>query len=114
MAVAMETGAWRGSELPVLDGKVKKNNRTAWGADAQKLMQMMLGQLHSSEPPADVAAGPDASPGAEHQLSTLDLFGNADPRSSQLESSSAAEFDLELEPEEPLPSGWEKCLDLKV
>ena len=103
MAVAMETAAWRGAE--VLD--VKKE-RAAWGADAQQLMQMMLGQLRSE--PASM------KPAAE--LSTLDLLGKAEPCSSarQLDSElhlSSPDF-LELDPEEPLPSGWEKCLDLQV
>ena len=103
----METAAWRGAE--VLD--VKKKRAAAWGADAQQLMQMMMGQLGQSEP-ADVKL-----PAAE--LSTLDLLGRADPCSSakqlgsELLFSSTPDF-LELDPEEPLPSGWEKCLDLKV
>lgn len=107
MAVAMEV-SWRGSELgsPVLEVKKKR----AWGADAQKLMQLMMGQLPSEG--AKQAAEPSV---------TLDLLGKADPPSSgevKLESSCLAptspEF-LELDPsEEPLPSVWEKCLDLKV
>lgn len=103
MAVAMETAAWRGVE--VLD--VKKE-RAAWGADAQQLMQMMLGQLRS-EP---------ASMKSSAELSTLDLLGKAEPCSSarQLDSElhlSSPDF-LELDPEEPLPSDWEKCLDLQA
>ncbi|XP_024393798.1 uncharacterized protein [Physcomitrium patens] len=107
MAVAMEV-SWRGSELgsPVLEVKKKR----AWGADAQKLMQLMMGQLPSEG--AKQAAEPSV---------TLDLLGKADPPSSgevKLESSCLAptspEF-LELDPsEEPLPSVWEKCLDLKT
>ena len=95
MAVAMEV-AWRGSELgsPVLEMKKKR----AWGADAQKVVQLMMGQLQS-----------DAKPDV-----TLDLLGKAGPSPrSELELNSSAEF-LELDPDQPLPSGWEKCLDLKV
>ncbi|KAG0587542.1 hypothetical protein KC19_2G172700 [Ceratodon purpureus] len=104
MAVAMETGGWRGGEI--LDVKKK---RTAWGADAQQLMQMMMGQLHSE--PENVRQ--------DVELSTLDLLGKADPCSSsrefdtELHLSASPDF-LELDPEEPLPSGWEKCLDLKT
>jgi hypothetical protein len=92
MAVAMETAGWR----EVLDVKKK---RAAWGADAQQLMQMMMGQLQSE--PANVS-----------ELSTLDLLGKADP-CLDLDFLPSPDF-LHLDPEEPLPSGWEKCLDLKV
>lgn len=41
----------------------------------------------------------------ERRTETLDLLGG---------SSTAAFTTLELEPEKPLPCGWEKCLDLKT
>ncbi|XP_024401601.1 uncharacterized protein [Physcomitrium patens] len=102
--------AWRGSELcgPVLDIKSKR----AWGADAHKLMQLMMGQIPSE----------DTKPAAATESSvTLDLFCKADPSprcAVQLgiacNTTSSPGF-LELDPsEEPLPSGWEKCLDLKT
>lgn len=100
----METTAWRGSE--VLDVKKK---RASWGADAQQLMQMMMGQLRSERTTVSPAA----------QMDTLDLFSKADPCSSsmqldsELQLSASPDF-LELDPEEPLPPSWEKCLDLKV
>ena len=95
MAVAMEV-SWRGGvEL----GRQKKR---AWGADAQQLMHLMMGQLQHSQPSA-VQSRPE---------STLDLLGAgaAEPISCLSQS-----FDLQAHPEElPLPSGWEKFLDLQV
>ena len=87
----MEAVAWR--ELDV------KKKRAAWGADAQELMQMMMGQLRPC--------------GGGAELSTLDLLGACSSSGAAHQRSLAPEF-LELDPEEPLPSGWEKRLDLKV
>lgn len=109
MAVAMEV-AWRGAELgstsvPVLDLGKKR----AWGADTEKLMQLMMGQFGgnsaSSLKPAEV---------------TLDLLGTGGSSSScrgavtELDCNSSPPEFLELDPDQPLPSGWEKCLDLKT
>lgn len=48
---------------------------------------------------------------------TLDLLGTAagslPARGSELDCNSSVEF-LELDPNQPLPSDWEKCLDLKT
>ncbi|KAG0569646.1 hypothetical protein KC19_6G104600 [Ceratodon purpureus] len=95
MAVAMEV-SWRGGEM----GSPGRKKR-AWGADAQQLMHLMMGQLHSQ-------------PAVKPEL-TLDLLGNTDPSSSCVtQLSGSPDFDLQLHPEEPLPSGWEKCLDLQT
>lgn len=98
MAVAMEV-AWRGSaggdqlqlELDVMRSSAKK--KRAWGADTEKLMELMRAK------------------GRQEQ--TLDLLGEAvgsgaglDPRRSVVD-----EFDSD---QPLLPSGWEKCLDLKT
>ena len=100
MAVAAELTSWSGREL---GSPVRK--KRAWGADAQQLMQLMMGQLRS-QPAA--AAAPEL---------TLDLLGNADPSSSCVTTQLSGSSDLDLHvlrPEESLPSGWEKCLDLQV
>lgn len=112
--------AWRGTELggnsnssatAVLDlgGLGKKR---AWGADTEKLMQLMMGQFAATSPAsAEVKTAGDV---------TLDLLGagaSSSPASCrggcELDCNSSPEF-LELDPDQPLPSGWEKCLDLKV
>lgn len=82
--------------------------KRAWGADTEKLMQLMMGQFGASVKPAEV---------------TLDLLGTAADHGSsspsscrgatELDCNSSPEF-LELDPDHPLPSGWEKCLDLKT
>lgn len=112
MAIAMEVASWRGSELGTSPRK-----KRAWGADAQQLMQLMMGQLQTQQQPA--TASPDVRPAAVPAAElTLDLFGRtADPSATGVvpQLSSSLEF-LHLDPEdsEPLPSGWEKCLDLQV
>ncbi|XP_024375339.1 uncharacterized protein [Physcomitrium patens] len=109
MAVAMEM-AWRGAELgssPVLLSK-----KHAWGADTERLMQLMMGQ-----------SGCASATTSESKRSevTLDLLVTdaAFPSSpSSLGAGSKCNFFspefLELDPDHPLPSGWEKCLDLKT
>lgn len=101
MAVATEVAAWRRVEADAV--RVKKR---AWGADAQQLMQLTMGQMSHSP---GIAAF------------TLDLLGNGKATGpsfsgfNQLESTSAPELKLELDSgDAPVPSGWEKCLDLKV
>ncbi|XP_024358073.1 uncharacterized protein [Physcomitrium patens] len=101
MAVATEVAAWRRVEADAV--RVKKR---AWGADAQQLMQLTMGQMSHSP---GIAAF------------TLDLLGNGKATGpsfsgfNQLESTSAPELKLELDSgDAPVPSGWEKCLDLKT
>jgi hypothetical protein len=131
--VAEEEGdmevAWRGPELlnpPAFDMMKKR----AWGVDAQKVVQLMMGQLQSdssctSSSPAAAAAAAAASASADEV--TLDLLGEAaataarplrrDPSSSSSDrpqNCALTEF-LELDPDQPrLPSDWKTCLDLKV
>jgi hypothetical protein len=100
MAVAMEV-AWRGVELGGSSGSGSSSSsavskKRAWGADTEKLMHLMMGQFGAVRP-AEV---------------TLDLLGAASAPCPTRELDSP-EF-LELDPDQPLPSGWEKCLDLKV
>ncbi|KAJ7533077.1 hypothetical protein O6H91_13G032000 [Diphasiastrum complanatum] len=88
MAIAMEVG-WPASDLggdsyPALIGK-----KRGWGDDQQKLLQLMM--------------GPSSK---EDTRITLDLLGGSSSASQQ------SQF-LDLNPDVPLPSGWEKCLDLK-
>jgi len=112
MAVAMEV-AWRGAELgsssvPVLDLGKKR----AWGADTEKLMQLMMGQFGGNS-----SSSPSSLKPAEV---TLDLLGTGISSSScrgagtELDCNSSPPEFLELDPDQPLPSGWEKCLDLKT
>lgn len=105
MAVAMEV-AWRGVELGSSPVVLEMSKKRAWGADTEKLMQFMMGQFGSS-----------SSSGVKQVEVTLDLLGTAagssPVRGSELDCNSSAEF-LELDPDQPLPADWEKCLDLKV
>lgn len=87
MAVAMEV-AWRAPEL----APGGSGSKRAWGADTEKLMQLMMGQFGVKP--------------------TLDLLGSAASPSSR-EFDQPSEF-LELDPDQPLPPNWEKCLDLKT
>lgn len=100
MAVAMEV-AWRGVELGGSSSGSSSSSsavskKRAWGADTEKLMYLMMGQFGAVRP-AEV---------------TLDLLGAASAPCPARELDSP-EF-LELDPDQPLPSGWEKCLDLKT
>ncbi|KAL3700189.1 hypothetical protein R1sor_018211 [Riccia sorocarpa] len=108
MAVAMEVG-WHGTELGSpsfahLKHKTPSGNKntnsssSSWGgADPQKLLQLMMGQIQEESRP------------------TLDLFDKKSSLSvaeADSDHRADAEF-VELDPDLPLPSGWEKCLDLK-
>lgn len=128
-------------------GAANKMNKRAWGADAHKLVQLMMNplqqqqqrqqQLHAG---GNLEAKKVADEEEEEEVDeeeeevTLDLLGPSspptklqkleeekdevrelEPRGAELEPR-FREF-LELEPADhplPLPSGWEKCLDLKV
>lgn len=122
MAVAMEVAAasWRGgAELGgSSSSSTPVRKKRAWGADAQQLMQLMMGQLQHSSSSADRHVG---KPPADDEL-TLDLLGKADDpqalptRCAEAPKLSQSPEFLHLDPEDsaPLPSGWEKCLDLQV
>ncbi|BBM96935.1 protein MpCFL1 [Marchantia polymorpha subsp. ruderalis] len=97
MAVAMEVG-WRGPELGSASYSHMKlkappaatTSSSSWGgADPQKVLQLMMGHRP-----------------------TLDLFGNASSSPAEVDDAQPDEF-VELDPDLPLPSEWEKCLDLK-
>jgi hypothetical protein len=120
---AMEV-AWRGPELlnpPAFDMMKKR----AWGVDAQKVVQLMMGQLQSDS--SCTSPSPAAATPASADEVTLDLLGEAaaaaarplrrDPSSSSSDppqNCALTEF-LELDPDQPrLPSDWKTCLDLKV
>lgn len=109
----------------------KERRSTAWGVDAQKVVQLMMGQLqYSADSSTNTAAAAAACcTGAAGDDVTLDLLGGAagdqDVGPSMRRSiisdgcrsgGTSTEFDLmELDPEQPrLPSDWRKCLDLKV
>ncbi|CAM6018328.1 unnamed protein product [Sphagnum balticum] len=112
--------------------EMKKERRsTAWGVDAQKVVQLMMGQLqYSADSSTNTAAAAAACfTGAAGDDVTLDLLGGAagdqDVCPSMRRSiiadgctsgGTSTEFDLmELDPEQPrLPSDWRKCLDLKT
>ncbi|KAJ7537536.1 hypothetical protein O6H91_11G010500 [Diphasiastrum complanatum] len=83
MALAMEIG-WRASDM----GSAVMTKKRSWGDDQQKLFDLMTGASYS-----------------DNTRHTLDLFGSSSTREQ-------SEF-VELDPEIPLPSGWEKRLDLK-
>lgn len=126
-------------------GAATKMNKRAWGADAHKLVQLMMNPLQQQQQRQQqqlVHAGGNSEANKvatdeeeEEEEVTLDLLGPSSPptklqkleeekdeevreleaRGAELEPRSR-EF-LELEPADqplPLPSGWEKCLDLKV
>lgn len=112
MAVAMDVVWSRGVELSSPPGPldVTKRKRAVWGADAQKVVQLMMGQLRS---PTDQGV----CKRTEEDVTTLDLLGCKTITSSplgELDCNSARGEFLELDPDQPLPCGWEKCLDLKV
>ncbi|GLJ14670.1 hypothetical protein SUGI_0237660 [Cryptomeria japonica] len=73
----------------------KKPN--SWGDDEKKAVELMLGHINNQK-----------------KQPTFDLVGRS-TKSSPSSPSSSIEFDLlELGQEQFLPSGWEKCLDLKT
>lgn len=111
MAVAMEV-AWRGAELGNSPVVLEMSKKRTWGADTEKLMQLMMGQFGSSSSPA--VGGGDVKQEVDVTLDLLGTAAGSSPASgTELDCHSSAEF-LELDPDQPLPSGWEKCLDLKV
>lgn len=65
-------------------------------ADNRRMLEFMLGPIESGKR-------------SNGKHTTLDLLGG----SCALQPASN-ESSIELEPESPLPSGWEKCLDLKT
>lgn len=111
----------------------QQQQHASWGADAQKVVQLMMGQLRSS--PSSGEQRQEDDDDDDDDVTTLDLLGCnninininniskavAPSSSHQREefkghshhNSNSAEF-LELDPDQPLPPGWEKCLDLKV
>ncbi|KAG0616025.1 hypothetical protein M758_5G084700 [Ceratodon purpureus] len=109
MAVAMEV-VWRQSggdqlqlgsgvmtaTVDVMRSSVVSNKKRAWGADAQKLMQVMMGQFSHGEE------------------QTLDLLGSGGGGGSGVGSGNGVDEFLEVDPDQPLPAGWEQCLDLKT
>uniref|UniRef100_A0A7I4F6D6 WW domain-containing protein n=1 Tax=Physcomitrium patens TaxID=3218 RepID=A0A7I4F6D6_PHYPA len=111
MAVAMEV-AWRGAELGNSPVVLEMSKKRTWGADTEKLMQLMMGQFGSSSSPA--VGGGDVKQEVDVTLDLLGTAAGSSPASgTELDCHSSAEF-LELDPDQPLPSGWEKCLDLKT
>ncbi len=117
--------AWRGPELlnpPAFDMMKKR----AWGVDAQKVVQLMMGQLQSDSTCTSSSPAAAAAQASADEV-TLDLLGEAaaaaarplrrDPSSSSSDppqNCALTEF-LELDPDQPrLPSEWKTCLDLKV
>ncbi|CAK9192940.1 unnamed protein product [Sphagnum troendelagicum] len=117
--------AWRGPELlnpPAFDMMKKR----AWGVDAQKVVQLMMGQLQSDSTCTSSSPAAAAAQASADEV-TLDLLGEAaaaaarplrrDPSSSSSDppqNCALTEF-LELDPDQPrLPSDWKTCLDLKT
>lgn len=98
MAVVQEgVGRWSRGYVELDHSHVNRKKR-AWGEDAQRVMQLMMGQLRSED---------------DHEHVTLDLLGKAS--SGELKCNNGLNWGfLELDPDQPLPCGWEKCLDLKV
>lgn len=100
----------------------QQQQHAAWGADAQKVVQLMMGQLRSAPSSSGELQQEDDG---DYDLTTLDLLGckAVAPSSAAHQrqefkgrthhNSNSGEF-LELDPDHPLPPGWEKCLDLKV
>ena len=128
-------------------GSPHKMSKRAWGADAHKLVQLMMNPLQQQQLQRQqqqlqhaggnleankVADKEEEEEEEEKEEVTLDLLGasSSPPTKLQkleeekddeevvreLEPPRSREF-LELEPADqplPLPSGWEKCLNLKV
>jgi hypothetical protein len=80
------------------------------GAGREEKESCMGGGCAAADADDDGAVAVGA--GECERISTLDLLGKADP-CLDLDFLPSPDF-LHLDPEEPLPSGWEKCLDLKV
>jgi hypothetical protein len=121
---------------------VMKKKR-AWGVDAHKVVQLMMGQLQSTSSTDDqeintTAASARRTGGDEGDEVTLDLLGlssaaaeahtavaggttslfNLRPKLMNTDDNSSF-LELELDPLDQqllprLPSDWKKCLDLKV
>ncbi len=145
--------AWRGpsAELqlsrgggggPVLFAEMKK--KRAWGVDAHKVVQLMMGQLQSTSSTDDqeintTAASARRTGGDEGDEVTLDLLGSSSAAAAEAHAAVAGGttslfnlrpklmntddnssfLELELDPLDQqllprLPSDWKKCLDLKV
>lgn len=129
-------------------GSPHKMSKRAWGADAHKLVQLMMnplqqqqlqrqqqqlqhagGNLEANKEVADKEEeeeekeevtldllGASSSPPTKLQKLEDEVVRELEARGAELEPTRSREF-LELEPADqplPLPSGWEKCLNLKV
>lgn len=121
----------RGRGPALFDMKKKRGGGGAsWGVDAHKVVQLMMGQLHSTADNnnnscTSLAAMNNA---ADDEKTTLDLLGGessahagaaAASRPISVDNGATSTDFLELlvddDPEQPrLPSDWKKCLDLKV
>jgi hypothetical protein len=111
--------------------KKRGGGGASWGVDAHKVVQLMMGQLHSTADNnnnnscSSLAAMNNA---ADDEKTTLDLLGGessahagvaAASRPISADNGGTSTDFLELlvddDPEQPrLPSDWKKCLDLKV
>lgn len=121
----------RGRGPALFDMKKKRGGGASWGVDAHKVVQLMMGQLHSTADNnnnnncTSLAAMNNA---ADDDKTTLDLLGGessahggaaAASRPISAENGGTSTDFLELlvddDPEQPrLPSDWKKCLDLKT
>ncbi len=125
----------RGRGPALFDMKKKRGGGggASWGVDAHKVVQLMMGQLHSTADDnnnnnsTSLAAMTNA---ADDDKTTLDLLGGetsayggaaaaAASRPISADKGGTSTDFLELlvddDPEQPrLPSDWKKCLDLKV
>ncbi|KAJ7521443.1 hypothetical protein O6H91_19G054900 [Diphasiastrum complanatum] len=88
MSIAMEVG-WPASERGKDCYSALIGKKRGWGDDHHKLLQLMMGPSFK-----------------DNTSITLDLLGGSSPTSQQ------SHF-VDLSPDVSLPSGWEKCLDLK-
>ncbi|CAN5968905.1 unnamed protein product [Sphagnum jensenii] len=131
----------RGGGGPVLFAEMKK--KRAWGVDAHKVVQLMMGQLQSTSSTDDqeintTTASARRTGGDEGDEVTLDLLGSSSaaaeahaavaggttslfslrPKLMNTDDNSSF-LELELDPLDQqllprLPSDWKKCLDLKT
>ncbi|CAM6036286.1 unnamed protein product [Sphagnum compactum] len=122
----------RGRGPALFDMKKKRGGGASWGVDAHKVVQLMMGQLHSTADNnnnnnncTSLAAMNNA---ADDDKTTLDLLGGessahggaaAASRPISADNGGTSTDFLELlvddDPEQPrLPSDWKKCLDLKT